>query len=194
MSWVAVVWDADATVIAELGDGVEVRRALEDQGRYANAAQFDVFVVGTGDRGPNALSALGRRVWAWRVTEHVPKVGTECAVAMVSLMRCRPGLSHAEFADHWTQRHAPLALRRHAGLEDYRQHVVDETLTADTPEIDGVAVLGFVTRAEFDDRFFDSDAGRAEIMEDVARFMDRPGPETTLVGPVASTRASRNPR
>ena len=114
--------------------------------------------------------------------------------AMVSLMRCYPGLSHAEFADHWTQRHAPLALRRHAGLEDYRQHVVDETLTADTPEIDGVAVLGFVTRAEFDDRFFDSDAGRAEIMEDVARFMDRPGPETTLVGPVASTRASRNPR
>ncbi len=191
MTWVAAVWDADATLIGRLGDGVEVRRAVEDQGFYANPAQFDVFVAGQSGHWPNALSVLGRRVWAWRVTEHAPKIGTQpCAVAMVSLMRRNPTRDHAAFSRHWTERHAPLALRRHAGLADYHQYVVDETLTAETPEIDGIAVLGFATRADFDDRFFDSDAGRAEIMDDVARFMDRPGRETTLVGPVATTLAS----
>jgi hypothetical protein len=52
-------------------------------------------------------------------------------------------------------------------------------------------VLGFATRTDFETRFFDSDEGRAEIMEDVARFMDRPGPETTLVGPAGRVGASR---
>jgi uncharacterized protein (TIGR02118 family) len=128
---------------------------------------------------------LGAEVLAWRVEEHVPKVGdpAACAVAMVSLMRRRPGSTPAEFAEHWTTRHAPLALRRHVGLADYHQYVVTGALTAGAPEVDGVAVLGFLTRADFDTRFFDSDEGRAEIMADVARFMDRPGPETTLVGP-----------
>ena len=51
------------------------------------------------------------------------------------------------------------------------------------PEIDGVALLGFRTRSDFESRFFDSDEGRDEIMADVARFMDRPGPQTTLVVP-----------
>lgn len=195
MTWVAAVWDADAAVIAGLGDSVEVRRAIEDQGFYANPAQFDVFVVGASVGGAPDLADLGARIWAWRVTEKVPKDGTEsCAVAMVSLMRRNPSMDHAAFRRHWTERHAPLALRRHIGLHDYRQYVVEETLTTDTPEIDGIAVLGFVSRADFDDRFFDSDAGRAEIMEDVARFMDRPGRETTLVGPpdpdAATTEAS----
>ena len=192
MTWVAAVWEPDATVIAGLGDGVTVRRSVADQGRYANPAQFDVFVAGHGRRWPNAPTALGRRVWAWRVTEHVPKTGVQpVAVAMVSLMRRNPSMDHAEFSRHWTERHAPLARRRHVGLADYRQYVVDETLTAETPEIDGIAVLGFATRADFDDRFFDSDAGRAEIMDDVARFMDRPGRETTLVGPAATTEVSQ---
>ncbi len=197
MMWVAAVWEADATVIAELGDGVIARKPVDDQGGYANAAQFEAFIVGGSKKEYEEFhkSAASARVWAWRVTEHVPRLGAQpCAVAMVSLMRRHPGLSHTEFADHWTQRHGPLALRRHAGLHDYRQYVVDETLTADTPEIDGIAVLGFVARADFDDRFFDSDAGRAEIMEDVARFMNRPGQETTLVGPPASTRVSRDAR
>jgi uncharacterized protein (TIGR02118 family) len=164
--------------------GLVVRRAVADQGPYVRGDPFDAFVVV-----PDGVTAdpltLGATVLAWRVEEHVPRAGdpAACAVAMVSLMRRRTGSGPDEFADHWTTRHAPLALRRHVGLADYHQYVVAETLTPDTPVIDGVAVLGFATRADFDTRFFDSDEGRAEIMADVARFMDRPGPETTLVGP-----------
>ena len=102
---------------------------------------------------------------------------------MVSLMRRNPKLTREGFVTHWLDRHAPLAQRRHIGLSDYRQCVVTKTLTSEAPPIDGIALLGFANRADFETKFFDSDEGVAEIMEDVARFMDRPGPETTLVGP-----------
>lgn len=191
MAWVATVWQVDAGAVDALGRAATVRRAIDDQGFYGNAAQFDAFVVGESAVAVDGLEHLGARVWAWRVEEHIPVPGTErCEVAMVSLMRRNPALTPMQFAEHWTRKHAPLALRRHVGLHDYHQHVVAETLTADTPEIDGIAVLGFPTRADFDERFFDSDEGRAEIMADVARFMDRPGRETTLVGPPGPTHAA----
>lgn len=184
MTWLAVVWGSDVEAIATLAGDAVLRRPVWDQGFYANPEQFDAFLSG---EHPSEFPSLGARVWAWRVEEHSPLVGDQpCAVAMVSLMRRNPGMDHAEFTRHWTERHSPLARRRHVGLHDYRQFVVIETLTASTPEIDGIAVLGFRTRPDFDERFFDSDEGRDEIMADVARFMDRPGRETTLVGPPAS--------
>jgi uncharacterized protein (TIGR02118 family) len=175
----AVIWDPDPSFA--FPSGVELRDALSDQGAYAAGTTFARFAVG---ELPAVPERAGRRVWAWRVTEDVPISGpSDCAVTMVSLIRRRVDLTPAAFADHWRARHAPLARRRHVGLADYRQYVVLETLTAATPEIDGIARLGFVTRDDFEHRFFDSDEGRAEVMADVARFMDRPGPETTLVGP-----------
>jgi uncharacterized protein (TIGR02118 family) len=179
---VAAVWDPDPARLAELiADGTAVHPMLLDQGPYARGTPFGAFVVGAADLDP---AGAGGTVWAWRVDEHVPRQGPpDCAVAMVSLMRRRPGSTPEEFVAHWTQRHAPLALSRHVGLADYHQFVVRETLAEGAAEIDGIAQLGFRTRVDFETRFFDSDAGRAEIMADVARFMDRPGSETTLVGP-----------
>jgi uncharacterized protein (TIGR02118 family) len=146
---------------------------------------FDALVLAGPDF--DLATLRGARVWGWRVEEHVPKPGADdLPVAMVSLMRQRPGTSRDAFVEHWTQRHAPLALRRHVGLADYHQFVVVDACTPDgAPVVDGIALLGFATRTDFETRFFDSDEGRAEIMEDVARFMDRPGPETTLVGPAS---------
>jgi len=181
---VVVVWEPDPSALGAAGAaGAEVRAAVGDQGPYAGGSPFGAIVVGGAGLDPAAVP--GATVWAWRVEEHVPRLGPDdCAVAMISLMRRRPGTTPREFAAHWTERHAPLALRRHVGLADYHQFVVVEPLTPDVaPEIDGVALLGFVTRSDFETRFFDSDEGRAEIMEDVARFMGRPGKETTLVGP-----------
>jgi uncharacterized protein (TIGR02118 family) len=189
MRTVVAVWDPDAAALAALAaGGCAVRTAIADQGPYAGGTPFDALVVGGVDLDPGAIA--GETVWAWRVEERVPKAGPDdCAVVMVSLMRRRPGMTNAEFATHWTERHGPLALRRHVGLADYHQFVVVEPLTPQSaPEIDGVAVLGFTTRSDFETRFFDSDEGRAEIMEDVARFMGRPGRETTLVGPIGGTR------
>ena len=47
--------------------------------------------------------------------------------------------------------------------------------------IDGVAELHFRTRADFENKFFDSDEGRAVILADVKRFMMPPSPETALM-------------
>ena len=180
---VVAVWEPDARVLRSLGrSGAAVHPALPDQGRFERATPFGAFVVGPADL--ELPAATGARVWAWRVDQRVPRRSDgDCAVAMVSLVRRRPGTTPHDFVTHWTERHTPLALRRHVGLARYQQFVVREALTPRTPEIDGIAMLGFASRADFETRFFDSDEGRAEIAADVARFMDRPGPETTLVGP-----------
>ena len=187
MGWLAVVWGPESDVVGTMAGWV--RRRLDDQGPYARGNPFDLLIGGSGPAPDTNWSTLGARVLAWTVTEWVVlEAATPPAITMVSLMRRNPAMSHQGFVAHWRDRHAPLALRRHRGLVDYRQCVVTAALTAGSPEtpvvaIDGVARLGFATREDFETRFFDSDEGRAEIMEDVARFMDRPGPETTLVGP-----------
>ncbi len=54
------------------------------------------------------------------------------------------------------------------------QHVVIEPLTPDAPEVDGIAQLSFASLDDFHDRYYDSEAGRALVGADVARFIDRP--------------------
>lgn len=185
---VVAVWRPISGLHRLVGDDVVVRYALEDQGRYGAGEPFDVFLAATiEDMSGMDLAGLGERVWAWAVDEHHPRVGyEECAVTMVALMRRKPELTADGFLDHWNARHTPLALAHHAGLHDYTQNLVVQTLTADTEEIDGVAELGFRTREEFETEFYDSDEGRAAIAEDVRRFMAGPGPDTTLLGPPRS--------
>ncbi len=180
MSWLAVVWEPDAGAVASAG--AVARPALADQGVYAAGDPFALLLAGEGS--PVAPARLGARVWAWTVEPRPIRVAPEpCPVTMVALTRRRADLTRDEFARHWTERHAPLALRRHVGLADYRQHVVLRALTAGSDEVDGVAMLGFPSRTDFETRFYDSEEGKAEIRADVARFIAARGRETTLVGP-----------
>jgi uncharacterized protein (TIGR02118 family) len=132
---------------------------------------------------------FARRVEAWRVDLHRPLTWERTwpdgerapGVKMVSFMRRADGLTHQQFVRHWTERHAPLARRHHVGLWNYTQNVVRRAYTPGGGRIDGIAELHFRSRADFEERFFDSDEGRAVIMEDVRRFMGPPGPETALM-------------
>jgi uncharacterized protein (TIGR02118 family) len=132
--------------------------------------------------GRDELYRLARRVDVWRVRSDYPKTyertwpdGTEApGVKLVSFMRRADALNHEQFVRHWTERHTPLALEHHVGLWNYAQHVVRRAYTPGGRDVDGIAELHFATRADFEDRFFDSDAGRRVIMDDVARFMGRP--------------------
>jgi len=92
-----------------------------------------------------------------------------------------PHLAPAEFDAYWRDRHAPLALRHHAGLCGYEQLVVSGALTARSTPLDGLALLHFPSRAAFAERFYDSDAGRAVIAEDTRRFLDLPRCEAALM-------------
>jgi uncharacterized protein (TIGR02118 family) len=137
----------------------------------------------------DALYALARRVEVWRVDQIRPIAWERSwpdgeyapGVKMVSFMQRADGLSHEQFARHWSEHHTPLAVRHHVGLWNYTQNVVRRSYTPGGNAIDGVAELHFRSRDDFQDRFFDSDEGRAVILADVGRFMARPRPETALM-------------
>jgi len=73
--------------------------------------------------------------------------------------------------------------------------VVRRALTPGGEAIDGVAELHFRSRADFEDKFFDSDEGRAVILADVKRFMRPPSNETALMREIPlKTAGARAPR
>lgn len=96
------------------------------------------------------------------------------AIEQCSFVRRLPALTRAQFADHWGDRHAPLVPLHHPGVARYVQNVVIEPLTPGAPEVDGIAQLYFRTAHDLHERFYDSDAGKRIVGEDVARFIDRP--------------------
>jgi uncharacterized protein (TIGR02118 family) len=99
----------------------------------------------------------------------------------VSFVRRLDGISHGQFVRHWSEVHAPIARAHHVGLADYTQNDVRATYTPGGAGIDGVAELRFRTRADFEDRFYDSDDGKAVIRADVKKFIGRSGISPTLM-------------
>ena len=77
-----------------------------------------------------------------------------------------PSLTRAEFARHWTERHAPLAARHHPTMVRYVQNLVRSE-----GEVDGVAELGFASREDMEQRVYDSEDGKRVIRDDVNRFI-----------------------
>ncbi|MFI5316848.1 MAG: EthD domain-containing protein [Myxococcota bacterium] len=82
----------------------------------------------------------------------------------------RADLSHAEYASHLLERHAPLALRHHARLRGYAVSIVDDALDGAEP-IDSVNALTYDSLADFEAQAYDSLAGERLVTEDHARFL-----------------------
>ncbi len=134
---------------------------------YAVAREVNVFRVD-----PQRVVTWER---TWPDGEYAP------GVKYVSFVRRAEEVSHGQFVRHWTEVHAPLARTHHVGLADYTQNVVRTTYTPGGAGIDGVAELRFRTRADFEDRFYGSDAGKAVIRADVERFIGPSGISPTLM-------------
>ena len=168
-----------------------------DQGPYANGDPVDLLITLGLDRAHDlddvpdrgVLYASAREVNVWRVDPRHPKTWDRTwpdgefapGVKMVSFMRRAEGLTHEQFVRHWTENHSLLACRHHVGLWNYTQNVVRRAYTPGGAAIDGVAELHFRSRESFDNEFFDSDEGRAVIMQDVKRFMAKPGGQAALM-------------
>jgi len=103
-------------------------------------------------------------------------------VEMIAAVRRARAIDAAGFDAHWRERHAPLALRHHPGMWEYRQLVVRATHTPGSPDFDGIAVIGFPTAEDLRERLYDSPAGQKVIEEDVARFIDLSRSEATFTG------------
>jgi uncharacterized protein (TIGR02118 family) len=184
----------DLTVNLAVADQGIYAREPDSEGLTANADGFVVLGLEQAHDlddlpGRDDLYRLARRVDVWRVRSDHPKSyartwpdGTDApGVKLVSFMRRAEGLNHEQFVRHWSEQHTPLALEHHPGLWNYTQLVVRRAYTPGGRDIDGIAELHFATREDFETRFFDSDAGRQVIMDDVARFMARPGSGSGLM-------------
>jgi hypothetical protein len=103
---------------------------------------------------------------------------------------------HADLPDSAARRswslHAPLAERVHIGADRYIQNWVTDVLTPDSPPTRGLPELRFPDESALVDRFFDSDRGRDEILQDTAHFVAS-GPRLYLRNPL-SARSCRHRR
>jgi uncharacterized protein (TIGR02118 family) len=92
-------------------------------------------------------------------------------VSHICLVGRTPGLTMAQFEDHWTQVHRPLAQKHHIGMELYVQSVVRSASGHDIEGIDGMAELAFRSPEAVATEMYDSDEGRKAIGADVAKFV-----------------------
>ncbi len=81
-----------------------------------------------------------------------------------------PDLTHRQVDTHWRDTHGPLALRSHTAMCDYTQLSFLATLSG--IELDGMALCAFATREDLSKRFFNDDAAKQAVAEDVATFSD----------------------
>lgn len=92
---------------------------------------------------------------------------------MVKLIFCcrrRPELTPERYASLLLEGHVPLALRHHPMLRRYVVNLVEAT-PAGFPVWDSVGALWFDRLEDYEQRLYDSDAGRVAIERDVARFL-----------------------
>lgn len=116
---------------------------------------------------------------AYATTEYIqmrggapPACGTRSpGIKLISLLRRRTGMTHAEFVEHWLTRHVPLALRCHAGLTAYVTSVVHERLSEHAPELDGIAELRFAVAGGRPVPVFASPEDERAVSADIARFV-----------------------
>jgi uncharacterized protein (TIGR02118 family) len=137
----------------------------------------------------DVLHGIARRVEVWRVDPHRqiaydrswPDGELAPGVKRVSFVQRKEGLSHEQFARHWTEQHTPLARMHHPALWNYTQNVVRRAFTPGGGPFDATAELHFRSRAVAVDRLYDSDEGGAAIAADVREFMGRPRPGSALM-------------
>ena len=119
-----------------------------------------------------ALARCTRSVHRMREVVHWDELGApgRGAVVLVYSVKRRADYSFDAFAEHYQQRHAPLARIHHPGIARYVQNFV--TTPADDAPFDAISELWFASESDARTRFYRDDESRRVIAEDVRRFID----------------------
>ena len=125
---------------------------------------------------PDAAFAIGRRVIKARERGRDGARSSGFTIVCPSVRA--PFLSHEEFNAHWRDNHSRIHVESSPGTCHYEQLIIDEALTPDAPEWDGVGLLSFANETEYTERLFDGEAGQRAIFEDIPRFLDLERGET----------------
>lgn len=117
------------------------------------------------------------RTWSYAATEWVQKenrkrAGPARSPGVKYLVQCRffDDLPASAAQRSWAH-HVKLALRVHVGMDIYIRNWIDASLTPGAPRVDGVGELHFPTVADMRERWFCSDHGRGEIVQDIGHFL-----------------------
>jgi EthD domain len=142
---------------------------------HAYASTFDGALVFSGlplDAAPtpDAAYAVGRRVIKARDRGR-DGARTEGFTILCPSVRL-PFLTHEQFDAHWRDNHSRVHVKASPGTCHYEQLIINEALTPDAPEWDGVGLLSFASATEYTERLFDGEAGQKAIFEDIPRFVD----------------------
>jgi hypothetical protein len=174
----ALVTDERADeVVLLVDDGLSGAPAGAD----AYPSQFDAALVTSGlplasIPSPDAAFAIGRRVIKARVRGRDGARSDGFTIVCPSVRA--PFLTHEQFDAHWRDNHSHIHVDSSPGTCHYEQLIIDEALTPDPPEWDGVGLLSFASASDYTERMFDGEAGQRAIFEDIPRFLDLERGET----------------
>jgi hypothetical protein len=151
-------------------------RSIAPRG-LAPASRFAAAVETEGVRVVDVARVLARTPFiegclAYRVEERVIREGGASLITLVAPVHRARDTTPPAFDRHWRDVHAPLALRHHTGMCEYRQLVVVESLTDGAPDYDGIGLLGFPSRGWLEHGLAPSREARAALDEDLRRFVD----------------------
>jgi len=120
---------------------------------------------------------------AYATTEHVqrplprsaPRGDASPGVKLVAAVRRTPALTHDQFVRGWLGRHVPLVLAD-PKVRGYTTSVVDEKLSAEAPDYDGIAELWFDSADDFESHARLSRDDSQPIRADIARWIGAVAP------------------
>ena len=123
------------------------------------------------------LSERCNRVDIFRATEWIEKdrpcpavIGQTPGVKYLSMCTFHDDLPDSAAQRSWGL-HVPLALRVHAGVAKYVRNWVEQARSPVPAKVQGIVELHFDSITDLEQRWFDSDRGRAEIIQDVGHFL-----------------------
>jgi hypothetical protein len=99
-------------------------------------------------------------------------LGRTPGTKLFGLLLFHPDLPDSAARRSWAL-HAGLAERVHVGAARYAQNWIVRPLSSDAPPAHGMPEMHFPTPTDLIERFFDSDRGRDEILQDTAHFVAR---------------------
>ncbi len=96
-------------------------------------------------------------------------------IQLVTMLKRKPGTTHEEFLTYWRDHHGPLITRLSSAryVRRYEQHPSiwpPAGSGMDEPMYDGVTIQWFDSADDFYAHVMEPD--QAEMMEDIARFLD----------------------
>lgn len=126
---------------------------------------------------PDGLETWCDTLHAYRVSETIEKDEQRVTPGQrspgakyIAVCVFHDDMSEAAARRSWAH-HVGLALKVHVGMSKYVRNWVEIPPEPGTPYAQGIVELHFPTMADLENRWFDSESGRLQIVQDIGHFL-----------------------